>query len=401
MTTYPAIIPSSRPQFLPAEYLHTAYRAMSGKQSRVRHSSSATDSIVELSYSAVNEAEMLQILNHYRSVNGTFQSFPVPDIVWSGNENAEEFTLPGSTWKYVEKPSVEEVFCGNNNSGTAYLIAVKLRSTFGEGIVVVGPQFRARVVFTPGEVITPIGPRFRVRTRLFFGMAYAPGFIATAQATFTPGVVTTGKGVTMDPIMFAARASFRRGMVITNNEKLFIVKTFFMTGVSVPSPTYSQSSVYADTLPADSNIMMDGSFANTGAATLASTPKPWIKMDLGSLQFVYQVVIGTATDAIPGGWNKSFTENRIVQFSTDDNSWTTAFNTGTFASNGIYTFDTMFKARYIRITLPVDSIENYVALSEFYARVLGGPIKASGGVVVPGSSFTVAPVFTPGAVTVG
>lgn len=114
--------------------------------------------------------------------------------------------------------------------------------------------------------------------------------------------------------------------------------------------------------------MTDGSFNNTGAGTNLDAID-WVRMDLGQSYEVGTVVIGTATSNIPGGWNKSYTENRNVQYSTDGTSWTTAFNTGTFATNGIYTFSVSFTARYIRIATPPES--GYLAISEFYALAPG------------------------------
>jgi hypothetical protein len=130
---------------------------------------------------------------------------------------------------------------------------------------------------------------------------------------------------------------------------------------------YSQSSVYGGSTAISSAIMTDGSFTNTGIATNNNAGDDWAKIDYGSVFLISTVVIGTATSSIPGGWDKSYTENKNVQTSSDDVTWTTLFNTGTFASNGIYTFSspasfTAVSARYIRIVA-----SSYVALSEFYA----------------------------------
>jgi hypothetical protein len=137
--------------------------------------------------------------------------------------------------------------------------------------------------------------------------------------------------------------------------------------VPVGSIAYSQSSVYSGTSAASNANMTDGSFGNDGTATNPDGPRGFVRMDLGAVYTVGSVVIGTATNAIPGGWSKTYTENRDVEYSTDDSSWTNAFNTNTFASNGIYTFSVSFNARYIRITKAND----YVALSEFYALAPG------------------------------
>ena len=137
--------------------------------------------------------------------------------------------------------------------------------------------------------------------------------------------------------------------------------------VPVNSITYEQSSVFPSTFIADNLTMTDKTLANTGAATDLGDPA-WIEMNLGRIYGVGSVIIGTATSAIPGSWNKSYTENKIVEYTTDGAIWTTAFNTGTFAANGIYTFNVNFAARRIRIRTTGN---DYVALSEFYALGIG------------------------------
>ena len=147
-----------------------------------------------------------------------------------------------------------------------------------------------------------------------------------------------------------------------------------LTTVKVDSITYTQSNIYPGTTPASNAIMTDGSFTNTGAGTdtTESVPGSWIKMDLGGSTSVGSIVVGTATSNIPGGWDKSYTENKDIQYSVDNSSWTTVTNTGTFASNGIYTFTVDITARYIRIAnIGLAGLEVYVGTSEFYALAPG------------------------------
>jgi hypothetical protein len=136
--------------------------------------------------------------------------------------------------------------------------------------------------------------------------------------------------------------------------------------VNVASIAYAQSSVWPGSTAANNSIMTDGQFNNTGSATDFDT-LAWVRMDLGQEYAIAKVIIGTATSNIPGGWSKFYTEDADVQYSLDAVSWTAAFNTGTFPSNGIYEFTVDFSARYIRITRASD----YVAISEFYALAPG------------------------------
>jgi len=139
-----------------------------------------------------------------------------------------------------------------------------------------------------------------------------------------------------------------------------------ITNINVASITYTQSSVYSGTSAATNANMTDNSTANTGTATNADAPG-WVRMDLGQLYVIGSVIVGTGTSSIPGGWSYTYTENCNVQYSSDASTWTTAFNTGTFGANGIYTFTVSFTARYIRIANP----STWLALTEFYALAPG------------------------------
>lgn len=128
------------------------------------------------------------------------------------------------------------------------------------------------------------------------------------------------------------------------------------------TPVYSQSTVYPGTTPASLSNMTNGSFNDTGTATNTSSLE-WVKVDYGAPVKISSVTVGTATSNIPGGWSKTYTENKDIEASLDDITWTLLFNTKTFSADGIYTFNfSQVIARYIRIKAGA-----YIALSEFYA----------------------------------
>jgi hypothetical protein len=387
LTTYPAIIPSSR-NFTPGQYPHTPFQALSGKQGQVRHSSVMISSTVQLRYSVLDEPEMIEILDHYNAVKGGLIPFALPAIVWSGNENANEFTLPGDAWRYASPPEVEEVFCGD------YVVQVELESVPGEGVGLLGADFIIGVTLLPGVAAAASGKTFIIGVSLEIGVGRAPGATETIDVTLTPGTATGGIAVIGPPVVAEVRVSLISGLAFAGLSRVFTINTSLFVDPPIKSQiTYSQSTVWTDSAPASNAIMTDGSFSNSGAATFNANPA-WVKMDLGNIYDVFEIVVGTATNAIPGGWNKSWTENKNIQYSTDDANWTTAFSTGTFPANGIYTFGANFTARYIRIAT---TSNDYVAISEFYARVLGGTANATGGANAPGATKTVTVTLTPGA----
>lgn len=124
--------------------------------------------------------------------------------------------------------------------------------------------------------------------------------------------------------------------------------------------------MYPGTTPISNAMMTDGSFNNTGAAT-NNGDLQWIQMDLGAEYEVANVVIGTATSNIPGGWSSSYTSNRWVEYSSNGSSWTQSFMTPNYAGVGIYTHPVSFTARYIRL----NGGNGWTAMSEFYALAPG------------------------------
>jgi hypothetical protein len=138
-----------------------------------------------------------------------------------------------------------------------------------------------------------------------------------------------------------------------------------------PLGTYSQSSLFSGATAASRANMTNGSFTGTATATDVSTggASAFVKIDYGEEVYITTVTVGTATSNIPGGWNKIYTENCLVETSNDDSTWTTLFNTGAFATEGIFTFYgsvnfTPVNARYVRIA----KADAYVAVSEFYVN---------------------------------
>ena len=182
------------------------------------------------------------------------------------------------------------------------------------------------------------------------------------------GAVVAGKALpeswskpVVDAVMLPAHAE-------TTNE---------LCGDSVVSnTTYTQSSVYtSDTVESSSTAATNGTMTNGAYDEISATgtsngADEWVKMDLGAVYDVCSVVVGCDLDStLRGGWGPKYTENRNVQYSTNGSDWSTAFNTGTFGSQGIKTHVTSFSARYIRI-VNSGGYSNYLAVTEFYALVM-------------------------------
>jgi hypothetical protein len=131
--------------------------------------------------------------------------------------------------------------------------------------------------------------------------------------------------------------------------------------INISNIVYSQSSVYSSNTAATNATMTNGLLTGTATGTNSATLS-WIKMDMGAEYEVDRIIVGTATSSLPGGWDKSYTENAAIEYSIDNATWTSGGSTGTFATNGIFEISVSFSARYIRISKQND----YLALTELY-----------------------------------
>lgn len=111
--------------------------------------------------------------------------------------------------------------------------------------------------------------------------------------------------------------------------------------------------------------MTNNIFTETSKTGTNFSSNEFITLDLGSNQNINRVVVGSDfNNTLAGGWGKGYTENKLIQVSTDNINWTNVGNTGTFNSGiQLYSFDTI-SARYVRL---YNSGSGYISVTEFYA----------------------------------
>jgi hypothetical protein len=382
-----------------------------------------TDSEWSLRFENVTSDRALELMLPWRATGGgQWPLTSLPDELAGGVDDASfRKRLTGTIWTIADKPQKESVKNGRFNVTIRLIYELTFDSVYGPGNPVPPQDAKQPVRLNISNVLTVAGLAIDF-IEIFddFKVGIDPRYITTLDGkvittldgdalvtsnewtvlplnlsnTLTIAALATGLDQTArlesvglalvslnlpntlsiagtvsayDPAPFAELAS---GPVVTMglSASLSIAGTALIgTDIPVNSITYEQSSTFPGTFAADNPSMTDKTLVNLGAATDLGNPA-WIEMNLGRNYGVAKVIIGTATSNIPGSWNKSFTENKIVEYSSDRSVWTTAFNTGTFAADGIYTFNTNFTARYIRIRT---TSNDYVALSEFYALGAG------------------------------
>jgi len=145
MTTYPALIPSSR-VFTPGEYPATAFSGYSGAQGRVRHSNVFLAAQLRLSYIGLSEAQMLQVWNHFTGQQGNYEAFTLPVEVLSGSD-ITDYVPATYQWIYSGPGQVEDLPCGGHN------VSLSLETVPPVPASVAGASLRLRLSLEAGEAV--------------------------------------------------------------------------------------------------------------------------------------------------------------------------------------------------------------------------------------------------------
>lgn len=205
MTVFPPLIPRSR-TFSPGIYPYTATGSWNGQQVRVMTSNAVFGSVVRLSFLGITEAQMLSVYAHYVQQIGGFNSFTLPDDVWSGVSSAGDYIDTGNQWRYLEPPTVEDLPCGGHNLELVFeSVTSQAASTAGmertimlslaagaaaaangmTGTITLGLQADGVVTASTGlsEIIT-----ITLTSGTATGTGEAHGLTRTIQCILTPGV---------------------------------------------------------------------------------------------------------------------------------------------------------------------------------------------------------------------
>ena len=109
---FPSLVPSSR-QFDAGDWPVRSYKAMDGFEIRLLYGSKRTGMKLSLVYQAIQDQQAESFLDHYRSVQGTFQSFTFPDSApkggWSGSPEAIGASNWNNKWRYEGPPQIQQL----------------------------------------------------------------------------------------------------------------------------------------------------------------------------------------------------------------------------------------------------------------------------------------------------
>lgn len=120
---FPHIVPTTR-SFIMGDVPSTTYRSLSGTVFRRAYGNKQTGFTLDMTFknigdSAAGKGELRagsgtvdSILNHYQDVNGTFESFALPDLVFRGMDDQLEAIIQSPSnisWRYAAPPRVQSV----------------------------------------------------------------------------------------------------------------------------------------------------------------------------------------------------------------------------------------------------------------------------------------------------
>ncbi len=124
------LVPSSR-TFESGDYPVKTYKAQSGAEHRILYGSNRTNMKLSLTYANIRDVDAELFLDHYDTVQGTFQTFVLGNINgfnptrggWEGNKDALGAGEQSNSYRYEGPPQVVQVASGRSTV-TVNLIGV-------------------------------------------------------------------------------------------------------------------------------------------------------------------------------------------------------------------------------------------------------------------------------------
>lgn len=107
MATFPNLRPSSR-MWTPGDWPQTNFVTLGGYDVRVLHGNREVGARLSLQFRNVLEADGLAIMTHFRTQQGSHQSFSLPSNVWAGGTEGVA-TPAGQSWVYDGAPTLDWV----------------------------------------------------------------------------------------------------------------------------------------------------------------------------------------------------------------------------------------------------------------------------------------------------
>jgi hypothetical protein len=124
------LVPSAR-SFESGDYPVKTYKAQNGAEHRILYGNKRTNMKLSLTYANIPDVDAELFLDHYDTVQGTFQTFSLASVNglnptrsgWEGNEAILGAQTHGNSYRYEGPPQVKQVALGRSTV-TVNLIGV-------------------------------------------------------------------------------------------------------------------------------------------------------------------------------------------------------------------------------------------------------------------------------------
>lgn len=128
---FPQVRPSRR-SFTTGTYPVKTFQAQNGAEVRIKYGNRLTGKRLNLTYTNVKDSVAQAFIDHYISVEGTFQQFDLgaidddgPRAGWKGDRGGIGAAGQGMKYRYSEEPQIESVYI-DRSTVTIKLIATPI-----------------------------------------------------------------------------------------------------------------------------------------------------------------------------------------------------------------------------------------------------------------------------------
>lgn len=114
MATFPALQPAAR-RYSMGIFPVTEEKGFGGGSVRFRHGTTAYSHSLELSFTALTQAQAKLLRDHYREQQGGYIAFPLSTEAWAGHTSFTDLVPTSTHWRYATQLQEDHLPAGYVN----------------------------------------------------------------------------------------------------------------------------------------------------------------------------------------------------------------------------------------------------------------------------------------------
>jgi hypothetical protein len=147
MATFPALKPATR-RYSMGVFPVTEERGFGGGSIRFRHGSTAYGHTLDLTFTALTQADAKLLRDHYRTQQGGSISFALSSEAWAGHTSFTDLVPTTTVWRYASQPEETHVATDRIDVTVSLLSVPDFISAYNDGI-------SATVIHSIATALTP------------------------------------------------------------------------------------------------------------------------------------------------------------------------------------------------------------------------------------------------------